>query len=60
MLYVNLMVINQKSVIDTQKIERNSNVTLKIVINSQRNRTKEEERNKRTTKTTRKRLRKWQ
>ena len=54
------MVINQKSVIDTQKIERNSNVTLKIVINSQRNRTKEEERNKRTTKTTRKRLRKWQ
>ena len=40
-----MVITNQKSIIDTQKREGNSNITLEIVIKSQRKRAKEGERN---------------
>ena len=44
LLYINLTVtVNQKSIIDTQKRERNLNITLKTVIKPQETRTKEEQ-----------------
>ena len=41
-----MITTNQKSMIDTQKRERNPNITLKIVIKSQEKTAKEEKRNK--------------
>ena len=53
LLYINLIItINQKSIIDTQKRERNPGIILKIVIKSQGKRAKEKKRNKKATKTT--------
>ena len=55
-----MVTANQKSTIDTHtKIERNPNTTLKIVIKSQEQKTKEEGR-KRPTKTIPRQLTKWQ
>ena len=52
-----MITTNQKSMIDTQKRERNPNITLKIVIKSQEKTAKEEKRNK---KELQKQLTKWQ
>ena len=41
-----MVTTNQKPMLDTQKSKRNPSITLKMVIKSQENRTKEEERNK--------------
>ena len=55
-----MVTTNQKSMTDThKKIERNTNITLKIVIKSQVKRAKEEEMEQKI-KTTRKQLTKWQ
>ena len=54
-----MLTTNPKSTTDTHRKERNPNITLKIIIKSYGKRAKEEERNRRTTKTTLK-LTKWQ
>ena len=62
LLYKNFMVAtNQKPIVDAHtKTKRNPNRTLKTVIKSQENRTKEEERSKKPYKTTLKQLTGWQ
>ena len=50
---------NQKPVRDTQKIKRNANITLKKAIKSKGKR-QERKKQRRTIKTTRKQLTKWQ
>ena len=58
LLYQNIIgIANQKTTIDMQKRKSNPNTTLKIVIKSQKNKTREE---RRPTKANLKQLRKWQ
>ena len=56
-----MVATNQKPIVDAHtKTKRNPNRTLKTVIKSQENRTKEEERSKKPYKTTLKQLTGWQ
>ena len=54
LLYTNLVVTTNQNRYTHTKREREPNITLKIVIKSQGKRTKQEERNQKVTKTTRK------